>query len=51
MITPGTLIESTLLDEKKNNYLCGIYYTETEIGVSFADISTGQISVTAFEGE
>ncbi len=50
MITPGTLIESTLLDEKKNNYICGIYYTETEIGVSFADISTGQISVTAFEG-
>ena len=50
MITPGTLIESTLLDEKKNNYICGIYYTETEIGVSFADISTGQISVTSFEG-
>ncbi len=51
MITPGTLIESTLLDEKKNNYICGIYYTETEIGVSFADISTGQISVTSFAGE
>ena len=50
MITPGTLIESTLLDEKKNNYICGIYYTETEIGVSFADISTGQISVTSFDG-
>ena len=51
MITPGTLIESTLLDEKKNNYICGIYYTETEIGVSFADISTGQISVTSFTGD
>ncbi len=51
MITPGTLIESTLLDEKRNNYICGIYYTEDEIGVSFADISTGQISVTSFSGE
>lgn len=50
MITPGTLIESSLLDEKKNNYICGIYYTEKEIGISFADISTGQISVTAFSG-
>jgi DNA mismatch repair protein MutS len=51
MITPGTLIESSLLDEKKNNYICGIYYAETEIGLSFADISTGQISVTAFDGD
>ncbi len=51
MITPGTLIESSLLDEKKNNYICGIYYTDDEIGVCFADISTGQISVTSFSGE
>ena len=51
MITPGTLIESSLLDEKKNNYICGIFDTETEIGLSFADISTGQISVTSFFGE
>ena len=51
MITPGTLIESTLLDEKKNNYICGIYYTATDIGVAFADISTGQISATSFEGD
>ena len=51
MITPGTLIESSLLDEKKNNYICGIYYTENSVGVAFADISTGQISVTAFSEE
>ncbi len=51
MITPGTLIESSLLDEKKNNYLCGIYLDEALAGLAFADISTGQLSVTAFEGE
>lgn len=51
MITPGTLIESSLLDEKKNNYICSIYLTDDGIGVAFADISTGQISVTAFSGE
>ena len=51
MITPGTLTESSLLDEKKNNYICSVYYSEDGVGVSFADISTGQISATEFSGE
>lgn len=51
MITPGTLTESSLLDEKKNNYICAIYVSDGEIGAAFADISTGHISATAFEGE
>lgn len=51
MITPGTLTESSLLDEKKNNYICSVYYSEEGVGVSFADISTGQISATEFSGE
>ena len=51
MITPGTLTETTLLDEKKNNYLCAVYVGAREFGVAFSDISTGQVAVTAFEGE
>ena len=50
MITPGTLTESSLLDEKKNNYIAAIYVGDEEIGVAFADISTGHLSVTSFEG-
>lgn len=50
MITPGTLTESSLLDEKKNNYICAAYITDDAAGVSFADISTGQISATEFFG-
>ena len=50
MITPGTLTESSLLDEKKNNYIAAIYAADEEIGVAFADISTGHLSVTSFEG-
>ncbi len=50
MITPGTLTESSLLDEKKNNYIAAIYADEEAIGVAFADISTGHLSVTSFEG-
>lgn len=51
MITPGTLTESSLLDEKKNNYICAVYVRDGEIGVSFADISTGHVSVTSFAGK
>ena len=32
VVTPGTVIESTLLPEQKNNYLCSLFVTGTEIG-------------------
>jgi DNA mismatch repair protein MutS len=51
MITPGTLTESSLLDEKKNNYIAAIYVDDDAIGAAFADISTGHISATSFDGE
>ena len=50
MITPGTLTESSLLDEKKNNYICTVYLGDGAVGVSFADISTGSLSATEFSG-
>ena len=51
VVTPGTLIETNLLSEKKNNYLCSVYMGEFECGVSFADISTGQVFATSFGGD
>ncbi len=51
VITPGTLIETNLLSEKKNNYLCAVYMSELECGVAFADISTGQVLATSFCGD
>ena len=50
-ITPGTVIESSLLAETKNNYLCSLYFDEQMVGVSFADISTGEICATTFEND
>ena len=40
VVTPGTVIETNLLSEKKNNYLCAIYMGEFECGIAFADVST-----------
>ena len=51
VVTPGTLIESNLLTENQNNYLCAIYYDAEETGVCFADVSTGQAFATAFSGK
>ncbi len=53
IITPGTLVESGLLSEQKNNYLAAVYTTPdaTSVGVAFADISTGAVSATAFEND
>lgn len=50
-ITPGTVIESSLLTETKNNYLCSLYFEGGRVGVSFADISTGEICATTFDDE
>ncbi len=50
VITPGTLIESDLLTDHKNNYLCALYMGEFEYGVCFADISTAQVYATSFDG-
>ncbi len=51
VITPGTLIESNLLSEKKNNYLCSVYMNEFECGLAFADVSTAQVYATFFCGD
>lgn len=53
VVTPGTLIESSMLDEGKNNYVCSIFYDQTEqtCGVASADISTGEAFLSFFEGK
>ena len=51
VVTPGTLIETDLLSENKNNYLCAICFGEFSWGVCFADVSTAQIYATSFEGD
>ncbi len=42
IVTPGTLIESSMLNEESNNYICCAYYDGESCGLCFADISTGE---------
>lgn len=46
VVTPGTVIESNLLEEKKNNYIMSIYKNGIYFGVSVCDISTGDFLAT-----
>ncbi len=48
VITPGTLIESEMLDDGKNNYIASLYYDGENYGVCFGDISTGELQATQF---
>ena len=50
-ITPGTVIETNLLTENKNNYLSALYFEGAYVGVCFADVSTGEIYATSIEKE
>ncbi len=50
VITPGTLIDASMLPEQKNNYLCALYVSGTEYGVCFADISTAEVFATVIDG-
>lgn len=46
VITPGTVTESGMLSEGKNNYLCAVCISGASAGLAFADISTAQVYAT-----
>ena len=51
VITPGTVMEQSMLEEGKNNYICCLYSSDKTIGVCFCDISTGELSATEISGK
>ena len=46
VVTPGTVMESNLLEEKKNNYIMSIYKNGIYFGMSVCDLSTGDFRMT-----
>jgi DNA mismatch repair protein MutS len=51
VITPGSVIESCLLDEKSNNYLAAVYAGKGGYGLAAVDVSTGDFVVTQGKGK
>ncbi len=48
VITPGTVIDPSLISDQSNNYLMSISGEGTEFGISFLDVSTGEFMTTQF---
>ena len=42
VVTPGTVVESNMLEERKNNFIMSIYKAGIYFGISVCDISTGE---------
>ena len=51
VVTPGTVVESSLLEEKKNNYIMAIYKEGIYFGIAVCDISTGDFYATEIREE
>ena len=51
ILTPGTIVESNLLEEKKNNYIMSICKSGLYFGISVCDISTGEFYACEIKGE
>ena len=51
IITPGTVTESSMLEEGRSNYICAVNLSNTDGGVAFCDISTGEFCCAAFDSD
>ena len=56
VVTPGTIVESALLEEKSNNYLAALVIEDggrarNKVGIAYADITTGEFAATQLSGD
>jgi DNA mismatch repair protein MutS len=49
-VTPGTVTEPDLLDERSNNFLAALTVTDSDAGLAFVDVTTGEFLVARVEG-
>jgi DNA mismatch repair protein MutS len=51
VVTPGTVVEPSLLDERRNNYLVALVVEGHRAGLAYADITTGEFAATQLVDE
>lgn len=50
IVTPGTVLSSSMLKEKENSYIASVYMDDITTGLAYCDVSTGEINLTSFSG-
>ena len=48
VVTPGTIVEPAILNERANNYLASLVINQERAGLAYVDISTGEFATTEF---
>ena len=51
IITPGTVIAASMLEEGRNNFICAVYADGQTVGLCLCDISTGEVFATSFPAD
>ena len=51
VVSAGTLIDDSMLDATRNNYIACVFKSEDAVAVAWADITTGEFSAAEFSGE
>ena len=51
IITPGTVIEERMLSDGENSFIASVAFGEDEIGLAYADVSTGSFYAISFSEE
>ena len=51
IITPGTVIDSSMLDETKNSYILCLYTNKNVVSYVYGDMSTGELNVGEYKGD
>ena len=51
VISPGTVTESSMLEEERSNYISAVYLNNGAGGIAFCDVSTGEFCCAAFEDD
>ncbi|CDH43244.1 DNA mismatch repair protein mutS [Candidatus Contendobacter odensis Run_B_J11] len=51
IVTPGTLTDEALLDERRDNLLVALHHVKNSYGLAFLDLSGGRFTVMQVQGE
>lgn len=51
VVSPGTVVENSILNESENNYILCVYHGADVFGISYCDVSTGEFCVAELDDE